>query len=162
MFAIGGVFGSAFMRLIHGRHREPAGKIGAEYGEEKEFTLRLNVRARGEIIAQMPLRQEIGEKHRQAGGHGTCRRNEPAFLSLERKAQSRSVWIVNIALLERKKMAVASNAVDDADAAAVEVDRERVQGFGIKIHRGLSCRTRILRRRRHKAAARRTRAASVS
>ena len=48
-------------------------------------------------------------------------------------------------------MAIAADAVDHADAAAVQVDRERVQRFGIKIHRGISCRVRALPRPPHKA-----------
>src|ERR1700737_1316888 len=125
---------STLMLLVDGRHREGAGKISAEHGQEKEFTLRLNVRARRQIIAQMALGQEVGKKRRQTGGDGTCRRNKAAFLPLERKAQGWSVGIVNVALLEGKKMAVAAQAVDDADLAAMQFHGERVQGFGIKIH----------------------------
>ena len=56
------------MRLV--AHREAyhkrTGKVGAEHGEEKEFALRLDARARGKILAQMALGQQVRKKWRQA------------------------------------------------------------------------------------------------
>src|SRR5882672_2886581 len=126
MIAIMMIVRSIFMFLVDGRHHECAGKISTENGEEKEFTLRVNVRAGGEIIPQMALGQEVGKKRRQTRGNGTCRRDKSAFLSLERKAQSRSVGLVNVGLLERKKMAIPAQAVDDADLAAMQLHGKRI------------------------------------
>src|SRR5581483_1054740 len=159
MIAIMTVVRSIFMLPVDGHHRECAGKISAENGEEKEFALRLDVRARGKIIPQMALGQEVGKKRRQAGGNGTCWRDKSAFLSLERKAQGWSVGIVNVGLLERKKMAVPAQAVDDADLAAMQLHGKRVQGFGIKFHHGACPSVRVLHRPWHRAGVLRTRPA---
>ena len=74
---------SARLRLVHGCDRERAGKIGAKNSEEKKIALWLHARQRHDVIAQMPLGQQVGEEHGQAGSDGARRDDQPARLSFE-------------------------------------------------------------------------------
>jgi len=88
---------------------------------------------------------------------GARGRDEPARLPLERQAERGTFGIVDVVLLESKEMAVSAQAVDDANAVAVQLHGERIEFFGIKFHRGAFLLFRVLRLQRHRANVRPTR-----
>ena len=86
----------AFKRLNDAR----AGKVGAEHGEKEEFAFGIHVRARGEIFAQLAFRKKVREE-RHAAPRG-------------------ALLVVDVVLLERKKLAVARKAGDNADVFSMQ------------------------------------------
>ena len=124
---------------VKGLDDERAGKIGTEDSEEEEFALRVNIGKLREILAQVPFGKQVRKERRHAARHRAQGRDEPAGAALEREAQSRALRIVDIALLERKDLAVAREAVNDTDLASVQAHGERVELFRIKLHRAAPC-----------------------
>src|SRR5207302_9639169 len=114
---------------------ERAGKIGAENSEEEKFALRVNIGKFREILAQVPFGKQVRKERRHAARHQAQGRDEPAGAALEREAQSRALRIVDIALLERKALAVARAAANDTDLASVKAHGVHVEPYRIKLHR---------------------------
>jgi hypothetical protein len=112
--------------LITRRDSESAGKILTENGEKKKFALWLNAGARGQVFAEMALGQEVREKRRKPNANRARWRDDAATLSLEREAERRTIWIVNVILLEGKEVAVPGQSIDDADRAAVHLHHQRI------------------------------------
>ena len=123
------------LHFLQRLNHERAGQVGAEHGQKKEFALRLDARARGQVVAQMPFRQQVRKEGGKAHRYGARRHDDPARLSFIRKAHGRPFRIVDIALLEGEQVSVAAQPVDDADLATMQFHGERVQGFGIDGHR---------------------------
>src|SRR5579883_2966756 len=96
-----------------------AGKVGAEHGEEEEFAIGIDARALGEIVAQGTFGEKIREVRWYAARRGARLCHEPASAALEGEAQSRTLLVIYILLLECKKLAVAREAGDDADVLFV-------------------------------------------
>src|ERR1700728_790816 len=130
--------------ILKRRNDKRAGQVGAEDGEEEEFALGIYVRALGEIVAQVAFGQKVGEEDRNPASHGTEVRYEPAGAALEGEAQRRTLGIVDVVLLERKKLSVAREAVDNADLLSVQAHRKRLDFLRVKLHRAApaSCRSR--------------------
>src|SRR5690242_17812301 len=96
-----------------------AGKVGAEHGKEEEFALRIDDRALGEIVAQVTFGEKVRKERWHAARRGARLCHEPASAALEGEAQSRTLRVISILLLKRKKLAVACEAGDDADVPFV-------------------------------------------
>ena len=96
-----------------------AGKVGAKDSEEEEFALGIDACTLGEIVAQVTFREKVREKRWHAPRRGARLCHEPASAALEGQAQSRTLWVIYILLLECKKLAVAREAGDDADVPFV-------------------------------------------
>src|SRR5260370_25122536 len=126
---------------LKGLDDERAGKIGAENSEEEEFALRVNIGKLREILAQVTFGKEVRKERRHAARHRAQGRDEPPRAALEREAQSRALRIVDIALLERKYLAVAREAVDDTDLASVQGHGHRAVLFLIQLHRAAPLRS---------------------
>ena len=90
-------------------------------------------------FARCPRRCPSGswfdKERRHAARHSTLGRHETAGAAFEREAQSRALRIVAIVLLERKNLAVAGEAVDDANLLCVQAHGKSVGLFPIKHHR---------------------------
>ena len=114
---------------------ERARKIGAQDGQQEEFSLRIHFREFREVFTQVSLGQQVREERRHAAGHGAQSCHKPAGAALEREAQGRALRIVDVVLLEGKELAVAREASDDADLATVQPDGKRIQFFRVKLHR---------------------------
>ena len=72
---------------IHRLDHERAGQVGApSTARKKEFALRLDARARGQIVAQMPFRQQVRKKGRQTGADSARRHDDSARLAFVGKA----------------------------------------------------------------------------
>ena len=95
------------------RNDKRAGKVGSKHGEEEEFALGIDVRALGEIVAQVTFREKVREERWHAARRGTRLCHEPTSAALEGEAQSRTLRVIYILLLKCKKLAVAREAGDD-------------------------------------------------
>ena len=113
--------------ILKRRNDKRAGQVGAEDGEEEEFALGIYVRSLGEIVAQVAFGQKVGEEDRNTASHGTEGRYEPAGAALEGEAERRTLGIVDVVLLEPKKLPITREAVDDADLLSVQAHRKRVE-----------------------------------
>src|SRR5580658_2480428 len=114
---------------------ERARKIGAQDGQEEEFSLRIHFREFREVFTQVSLGQQVREERRHATGHGAQSRHQPAGAALEREAQGRVLRIVDVVLLEGKELAVAREASNDADWATVQPHGKGIEFFRVKLHR---------------------------
>ena len=74
----------------------------------------------------LAFRQEVRKEYRQARGYSVRRQDQPAALSFKGKAERRTVRIVNVVLLERKKITVATDPVYQTNSALVKVDSQHV------------------------------------
>ena len=83
---------------------ERAGQVGAKRSEKKEFALRLDSGAIGQIFAQMPFWRQVREEGGQTHRDGAGRHDKAARLSLIGEAQGWPVRIIAIALFEGKQV----------------------------------------------------------
>src|SRR5438034_11275130 len=81
---------------------EGAGQVGAEDGEQKEFSFGLDVCKFRQISAQMPFGKQIRKDGRYAARDRTQGCDEPAGATLERQAEGRAVRVVDVILRDRK------------------------------------------------------------
>ena len=116
------------------RHNKRAGKIGAQDGEQEEFALGINLRKLRKAFTQAAFGQQVREERRQTAAHGAQSCQKPADAVLERKAQGRALWIVNVVLFECEDLALIREAGDDADLTPVQADGKRVELFRVKLH----------------------------
>ena len=143
MIAAAGVMRIALKRADD----ERAGQVGAEDGEQKEFSFGLDVCKFRQISAQMPFGKQIRKDGRYAARDRTQGCDEPARATLERQAEDRAVRVVDVILRECKDLAFAGQTVDDTDLPPVQAHGERIEGFCIKLH--LCAPAFSARRRRH-------------
>src|ERR1035438_9897305 len=121
----------AFKRCDHKR----AGKIGPQNCEQEKFSIGIHFRESCEVFTQVSLGQQVREERRHTAGHGVQSCHQPASAALEREAQGRALWIVDVVLLEGKDLAVARKAGNDANLTIVQPDGKRIKFSWVKLHR---------------------------
>lgn len=123
--------------LIHRNDLYGAGKIRSQGREEEELTHGLHAGTAGEVVAELPLWQQVREERGDAGRVAARSGDETAVTCLVGQAESRAGGIVDIRFVEGEELAVACETVDDPNVAPVKSDGERLDLVEASLHQRL-------------------------